>query len=66
MRNPFNPRNWQGETWKAEFTRRLEATEGSVQEAHLRLNGYDNTILVIRDKLEMNDDNNGRDNSGEE
>lgn len=36
----FNPRNWRGETWRAEFERRVKATEASVRSAHDRINDF--------------------------
>jgi hypothetical protein len=43
----FNPRNWLGETRKEEVLRRLEAAEGNVQEAHLRINELENRINLL-------------------
>jgi len=43
----FRRPNWLGETFKEEVLRRLEAAEGSAQEAGLRCNALENRILVL-------------------
>jgi hypothetical protein len=37
----FGRPNWLGETWKAEYMRRLQAAEASVRNAHDRINELD-------------------------
>ena len=40
----FNPRNWRGETWRAEYERRVRALEASVQNAHDRINDFNERL----------------------